>query len=167
MRLRFVFFFIIIAGMVSSCETDTLTTAYTGDGQNNTAFNSSIRWFSDEEDQWDNPVTTTYYDHQNFVHNVQGNWDQLVGKNGSLKINGNQFRLIDPDLGLDVNGAFTLDNVHGFFGNGNVFDFIGTISGKRTHLQMILETDSILRIGIFIYSNGKQTTKIVVFKKMQ
>ncbi len=162
MRLQFILLFIVMTGMMSSCETDTPTTANTA---NNTVFSSGLHRFSDEEDSWDNPISNIYFDHQSFVYNVQGNWEQLVGKNGSLKINGNQFRLIDPDFGLDVSGAFTLDNVQGFFGNGNVFDFIRTISGKRTHLQMILETDSILRIGIFIQKGGKQTHKIVVFKK--
>lgn len=168
MRLKLIILLVIIVGMTASCECEAnapVMAPQVVQKEKDPMSFSNLKWISDEEDSWNNPVFSSYFDHQNFVSTVQGKWKQLLGKNGSLKIDGYEFQLIDPGLDLNITGSFTYDNVHGFFGNGNIFDYIHTISGKRTHLQMILETDSILRIGIFSQNGSKHSHKIVVFKK--
>lgn len=168
MNIRFLLLF-PMAIILISCESEGTffsnrekTTASIGSKREDRFFSYN---FDDDDSEYNN-LSDTYYWYDHFVSRIQGHWTQLLGKNSKLSINGNFFTLEDPEFNLIVNGNFFIHNGTGFFNNNNAFDYIIYKSGQRIHLQMILENDFTLRIGIFIKKgNHLQKQKVIVSQK--
>jgi len=144
-----------------SCESD----QHTVTNKSVVTDQTKRRYYDEDSDYHD--VSDSNFSYNHFIRAVQGNWKQLVGKNGTLNINGHFFHLEDAILAPKHNGNFFLTNGTGSFSNGNVFDYVVSTPKQKTHLQFILENDTILRIGIFITKNDtKLAPKIVVYKKV-
>lgn len=162
MHTKFKLLVVLLAITLLSCESDS-SVLPVNDSQKN-RLSSRFDW--DSYDDYNDPSDSSFL-YDNFIYQIQGKWTQLLGENGQLTINGNLFHFEDPEFDLNLNGNFFINNETGSFSNGNVFDYVVNTPTQRTHLQMILENNTILRIGIFVKKNGsKQKSKVVVYQKV-
>ncbi|UUC44681.1 hypothetical protein [Flavobacterium cerinum] len=162
MHTKFKLLVVLLAITLLSCESDS-SVLPVNDSQKN-ELSSRFDW--DSYDDYNDPSDSSFL-YDNFIYQVQGKWTQLLGENGQLTINGNLFHFEDPEFDLNLIGNFFINNETGSFSNGNVFDYVVNTPTQRTHLQMILENNTILRIGIFVKKNGsKQKSKVVVYQKV-